>query len=366
MICRETEYYNFRNIKEKNIKFSDRVNVIYGDNAQGKTNILESIYLFSSTKSFRTKKEEELISFGSDRAEIKMLYYSEKTENKMSIQYFKNEKRLLKKNGVTMEKVSEFIGNFRSILFSPDHLSMVKDGPFYRRNFLDMAIAQIRPSYVRFYQKYSAILRQRNCLLREASKGTGLSDTIEIFDIQLAQAASVIAVMRQEYLQKLEEAAAKIYSEIALQKEKFEIIYQSEEMKEKADKDTFLQFYLKKYSENKEREIRYGTTLFGPHRDDFSFYLDGNDARLYASQGQARSIVLALKLAEGEISKELCGEYPVFLLDDILSELDMHRQSFLLSLISDRQIIITSCIDETLKSFPQANQICIQNGKVEQ
>ena len=135
MICRETEYYNFRNIKEKNIKFSDRVNVIYGDNAQGKTNILESIYLFSSTKSFRTKKEEELISFGSDCAEIKMLYYSEKTENKMSIQYFKNEKRLLKKNGVTMEKVSEFIGNFRSVLFSPDHLSMVKDGPFTEEIF---------------------------------------------------------------------------------------------------------------------------------------------------------------------------------------------------------------------------------------
>ena len=360
MICLETEYKNFRNIGVEKISFCDGVNVIYGENAQGKTNILESIYLFSSTKSFRTKKEEEIISFFEDSARIGMKYRSLSRESAMSIHYEKGKNKRLFKNGIEIDKVSDFVGNFRCVLFSPDHLSMVKDGPFYRRNFLDMALMQIRPVYVKTYQKYNAILRQKNALLKLAAN-EDIKDRLDVYNMLLSEEAASIVKMRREYLCAIAPTAKSIYSDISRQKEELFIAYEAEGQKEDMG-DELSRFYYSLYTHNMQREMKMGATLFGPHRDDCLLMINSKDARLYASQGQARSIVVSLKLAEGEVSKSICGEYPVFLFDDILSELDKTRQDYLLSQTTGKQIIITTCTGKGRPRFAGANKIKIKNG----
>ncbi|MBO4264946.1 MAG: DNA replication/repair protein RecF [Clostridia bacterium] len=365
MICKSVSIKNFRNLSLSKAEFSPGVNVIYGDNGQGKTNLLESIYIFAASRSFRTNHDDELICFDKDAGDISIRYETSQRENEIKIKYRKGEKKKLYKNGVEISKISEFLGNFRAILFCPEHLSMIKDGPQNRRLFIDMAISQINPLYVKKYQKYIAILKQKNMLLRDAQEGKDISGTLDIWNMQLADVGAEITLERKKYISRLYESAKDFYSDIVSEKKQKEELTMHLQCGTDSDSKAEIEDFLyRRYSENTEREIKNGSTLFGPHRDDLLLFLNHKDARLFASQGQSRSIVLALKLAEGEISKEICGEYPVFLLDDILSDLDIGRQSYVLSKIAKRQVILTTCTSEYKDKFSDAKIINISGGKI--
>lgn len=355
MICKSVHYLNFRNIEGQQITFSPGTNIIIGENAQGKTNSLEGIYLCASGRSHRTVHEKEFIRFGQSSAEVGLSYHDSRRENKLLLRYIGNRK-LCQKNGVPIRRMSEFIGNFRAVLFTPEHLSIVKEGPSLRRTFLDSAISQLSTSYVSALQTYQRCLMQRNKLLQSAQKGeygwdlSALAPLCEVWSQQMAQAGAVISSTRQAYTEKLCETVKVIFSDMTSGKEVPEIVYQSLKNEEEL---------LKLFTDHLEREVRIGSTLYGPHKDDLLLTINGKDARSYASQGQQRSLALAMKLAEGEISKARTGEYPVFLFDDILSELDASRKSYIMGGISGKQVILTTCESIT---YPNALIIPCKEG----
>ncbi len=352
MICKRIEYKNFRNIENAVFEPDPEITVLNGINGQGKTNFLEGVYLFAGVRSFRTAKENELVRFGENIAELKMLFNNGKRDINMTLRFAADTgKRYCKINGVSITKLSETVGNFRSVLFCPSHLSIVKDGPAMRRRFIDSAISQIDSSYLRSLQRYSSVLAQRNALIkmsRERHDDRVFLDTAEMWSEQLAKEAAFISEKRRIYTENLSRYVESTVSEMTSGKEKAEISYPYQKTYDE---------YLKLLTENEVRELRAGVTLYGVHKDDLKIELCGNDARAFASQGQQRSIALSMKLAEGEISKEISGEYPVFLFDDIMSELDFKRRDFLLEGIRGKQVILTSCekISSKCKVFSVVN-----------
>jgi DNA replication and repair protein RecF len=355
---------NFRNIEECEIDFSDGVNLLYGNNAQGKTNIVEAIYLFSRGKSFRAREEKELIRFGEEGFYLYIDYESNIGRETLEYSLLNNE-RQRKKNGYKIKKIKEMIGSFKSVLFYPDDLGIVKDGPDKRREFLNIASSQCFPDYIKNYSDYKKALENRNCLLKMINKGFFVDRReIESWSESLAEYASYIYLSRIEFLKKLEVYAKRFIEEISSGKEKIEISLLSDIDFEEKDREKVKEIYRSKFNENLDREIAAGVTLFGPHRDDVKIVINGNDSRLFASQGQQRSIVLSLKLAEGEVIREISGEYPVFLFDDVLSELDSERRKYILSGKDKKQIIITSCSRDESLGFTD-REIDVNRGKFE-
>ncbi|MBQ7124874.1 MAG: DNA replication/repair protein RecF [Clostridia bacterium] len=338
MICKKIVYKNFRNIEYAELSPSENVTVLNGLNGQGKTNFLEGVYLFAGVRSFRTAKENELVRFGEDFAELNMLFNNGKRDINMTLRWVSESgKRFCRINGVPITKLSEMVGNFRAVLFCPGHLSVVKDGPAMRRRFLDSAISQIDSSYLRSLQKYNSVLAQRNALIkmsRERRDDSLFLSTAEMWSEQLAREAEIIAFKRNEYTEKLNGIVKEIISDMTAGKEFTDISYQTPKRYDE---------YIKLLTENTVRELKAGVTLYGIHKDDLKIELCGKDARAFASQGQQRSVALAMKIGEGELSREFGGEYPVFLFDDILSELDDKRRKYLLDGVKGRQVIITSC-----------------------
>lgn len=336
MICKKSTYRQFRNIEDQTIEFSPEINVIYGENAEGKTNAIEGIYLCSQGRSHRTFHEKDFIGFEKESAYVGIVYetHSER-EVSLGIKYMKSGGKVCDKNRVPVTKMSEFIGNFRTVIFTPEHLQTVKSSPQFRRRFLDSAISQISPVYVSSLQRYNRALIQRNKLLTMCKENGKIYDpSIDVWSLSLAKEAAVISKMRYEYTRDLAAHVSDIFSDMTSGREKPEIIYRSYMEEEE---------FSKLFTSSVEREIRFGTTLFGVHKDDLEILLNSKEAKNFASQGQQRSLALALKLAEGEISKKVSGEYPVFLLDDVLSELDEKRREFIVSRISGKQVIVTSC-----------------------
>ena len=401
---------NFRNIKEAQIPFSDGVNLLYGKNGAGKTNALEAVYLFAICKSFRTNKDSDFVMHGAEKSELSvgfsdgLVRHGEKSK-KMGITFFSTDKKRLTYEGVGISKISEFVGRFRAVFFTPDHLSLIKGSPEERRRFADMALSQIKPSYIHCLNDYSRILSQRNSLLKKAKlQGECDKDLLYVYSESLAASAAIITKQRAYFAEYLEKEAAKFYKEISGQKEELFIRYLSSEKEEPKNPEKTKEKYLSLYTSNVENEIRYGATKYGPHKDDLLFYIGKNGrcdsffdsesekscecdgescdairdfddcekkkeknmiefaARTFASQGQQRSAVLSLKLAEGEIIKGLTGEYPVYLFDDVLSELDNQRKSHLLSLFSDKQVIITCCDENSFDNSLVNNKIRVENG----
>lgn len=344
MFCKRIEYTDFRNIEDSSIDFSPETTILYGKNAQGKTNMLEGVYLFAQGKSHRAGRDSELIRFGAERARLSMVYESEGRENTLSLLIEGGRHKISYKNGIRLERLSEMIGNFRAVLFSPEHLAIIKAGPSERRAFLDVAISQLRPVYMRTLQRYNTILMQRNALLKNIKNGASPS-TLESWSEQLAEYAARVAVVRADYAEKLSKIASLLYSDMTGTREDISISYHGTSRLggDYGDEVRVREIYRRQLTENTEREIFLGSTQYGVHKDDVDILLDGREAKFFASQGQQRSIVLTMKLAEGEYSKRQTGEYPVFLLDDILSELDPARRSYIVSGIKDRQVIITSC-----------------------
>lgn len=357
MHCKKIKFRDFRNIEAAELDFSPGVNIFIGSNAQGKTSAVEGIYLFARGKSFRTQRDAEMIRFGCDYASLDTEFDDGRRIQNMRIAYSRDGRRLCRRNGIDIKKLSEMIGHFRSVIFCPAHLSLVKDGPAVRRSFIDGAISQIEPSYVSHLQKYNSILSQRNALIKNAYYDRNTFDTtVEYWSAALAEEAEIISQRRNEYIKILGEYANDFITDMTGEREKLTLIYRVQKSRED---------YMQELMNNHEREIKYGSTLYGIHKDDIEIDLCGHEARSFASQGQQRSIALALKLSEGEISKKECGSYPVFLLDDVLSELDAARREYVLSGINERQTFITSCNTEDFSGIKDISAYKVENGRFE-
>ncbi len=345
---------DFRNIAEVEINFHDGVNLLFGSNAQGKTNAIEGIYLFARGKSFRKAKENDLIRFGCEGFRAGIEFETELGLQTLSYAVFGAEKKRMK-NGYKIDRASEMIGSFRAVLFTPDHLGLVKDGPEERRAFLDVAICQCKPYYLSAYTNYKRALEQRNCLLRMMGKGMAVDiNEVYAWSKSLAEYAAPIYLERRDYILRLEKHAKETMRQISDEREELSLIYKSDISYDGNDLQRIKEAYYELFVSDIQREAANMGTLFGIGRDDMEILINGRRARAFASQGQQRSVVLALKLAEGEACLELSGEYPVFLFDDVLSELDEKRRAYLLSKREDRQIIITSCEKKEIADFSES------------
>ena len=363
MFAESLSLVNYRNIENQTVCFSPGVNFLYGDNAQGKTNVLEALYFYARGKSFRLASDKEQMGFGKQFFETKLCFQNKERRQELYYRVSGNE-RIRKRNGMPVTRPAEMLGHFRCVLFFPENLQMVKGGPEERRDFLNVAIAQSIPSYLSEYAKYKKTLEQRNALLKTAQK-TGVFDEKQFYawSYSLAQSGARIHVLRQEYLRPLSHFASSFMEELSDGKEKLKIKYESSVGAEEGmTEEEVLEALLLHLTENQQRETAVGFTLFGVHRDDLSLQINGKEARMFSSQGQQRSIVLCMKMAEGEAGRSFGGEYPVYLFDDVLSELDEGRRSFILKGMNDRQVIMTGC-ERSLLSRTDANLIEVVGGQ---
>lgn len=352
---------NFRNIERCEIEFTDGVNLIYGGNALGKTNVIEGIYLFSRGRSFRTAQEKDLVKYDAQGFRIAIDYESLDGECSLEYASFGREKRR-RRNGYAVKSAKELIEGFKAILFHPDNLSLVKGGPEERRAFLNVAAAQYYPAYISDYARFATALDNRNALLKNASKGMYVDEgELVAWSESMAEYAAAIYLTRVEYLKKLEVYVKEIGLKISDGKEEISFEYKSD-VTEATDKAGVIGEYRRALTSALDREKIVGSSLYGPQRDDIIIKINGQPTRGFASQGQQRSIVLSMKLAEGEVIRDTFGEYPVFLLDEMLSELDEGRRRFVLDSLSGKQTIITACECEEMKPLAK-NLIEIKDGQ---
>lgn len=336
---------NFRNYDHLALTFDENINVFLGQNAQGKTNLLEAIYFLALTRSHRTQKDQELIKFGEDYATVSATVQKSQFDLNLAIKLSKHGKIALL-NQLEQAKLSNYIGKMTAILFSPEDLSLVKGAPATRRKFLDLEFGQMNFQYLTYLSQYKKVLKQRNNYLKQLQLKRA-SDLVflEVLSEQLAGFGAEVVKRRLGFLKRLSVLAQAAQSEISGTKEKLEIKYQSTlgDLKSEQSVAEIKELFLQQFQKNNEKEIRQGTTLFGPHRDDLAFFINEQNVQLYGSQGQQRTVVLSLKLAEIELAHELTHEYPILLLDDVLSELDATRQTALLKYIHQKtQTFITT------------------------
>ena len=354
---------NFRNYNELNIDFYEGINIFYGENAQGKTNILESIYMFSSSKSHRGAKDKELINFEKKEAEIKIEFTSQRRDQSAQFNLYSDKNKTLLLNGINKTGSKALFGIFSTVIFSPEDLNLIKGSPEERRRFMDTDISQLKPEYFRILKDYKKILYLKNNILKHEEIDNSLLD---VYNEKLASLAARITVHRLRFTERISELASLALYYISDKKEQIEIKYNpglASEF-EVSVKDIEKKYY-EEFERVKKEEIQRKITLIGPQRDDLTFYLNNKDASVFCSQGQQRSIVLSLKLAEFEFMKEVAGEPPVLLLDDILSELDIKRQNKLLNFIRENQTIIT-CTDKDLYrkiKYPYKSYL-VENGRI--
>ena len=331
MYIEKIKLQNFRNYKQLELNLNKNINIIYGNNAQGKTNILESIFLCSFGKSFRTTKEKEMIKFNETKLTVEVFYQKKDRDGKIKIEI--GDKKQIYLNGIKIKKLSELLGNVNIVIFTPEDINILKDGPAGRRRFLDMMIGQLRPNYVYNLNMYLKTIEQRNNYLRQIREENKPEEMLEIWDEKLAEYAEIIFNYRNEFIKKIIQKINKIHSEITENKEKLEIEYISNcENKEN---------YLKLLKERRKLDIIKGFTTKGIHRDDFMIYINEKEVGAYGSQGQNRTVVLSLKLAELNVIYDEIGEYPILLLDDFMSELDIERRKNFLNNIKNTQVILT-------------------------
>ena len=342
MQVKKLKLERFRNYESEEFEFNSGVTVIYGDNAQGKTNVLEAVHLFSLAKSHRTHKDKEMILFGSDSGSAVLDFTACGMENRSEIIISKDARKVIKVNGITIPKISILMGRFNVVLFCPEHLALVKDQPRGRRKNLDAFISQLRPNYFSALMQYQKIIAGKNMLLGK-SGNFAFEGVLDVWNEKLISVAAEILTYRYEYIKRLETVMAEVLRDISSGAEEFSMKYSScvgdIEGKSADEVKMLLSDKLAKCAA-REREMQ--KCMVGPHRDDIIFYINGKEARAFGSQGQQKTVALALKLAEVRIIREEIGEYPVLLLDDIMSELDANRREYVLSEIRDMQVIITA------------------------
>lgn len=378
---------NFRNYKNLELDFDDSRNIIVGENAQGKTNLIEAIYLTAFARSFRTNNSAELVMFGEDSGRVSTDITSEDIEKNINIVIRSDGKKMIKKDGKAIRKTTELLNNVVVIIFSPDDLRIIKDSPEKRRTFINRELSQMRPRYYEVFRRYSDALRQKNAILKgyfnikkkTFTRADNLSlndispydnsrqynvEMLDVFDRQLADNGYEIIRYRKEFAEMLSQEAGEIMNKISGGREELRIEY-----KTSCDFITGTEgrdILYKQFYHNREKDIYNGYATLGPHRDDIEFYINGKDAKKYGSQGQQRTIALSLKLAEIRIARQILDEAPVLLLDDVLSELDLDRQRFLVSEIDDVQLFITSAEinEDVIRDLRGGTLFRVENGTI--
>ncbi len=358
------KFENYRNLKDNIITPCDGVNIIYGDNAQGKTNLLEALWFFCGGHSFRGSKDSEIINWNENFARIEMRFLGQEREQTAKI-LFRGGKKSVEINGVQKNSAAALIERFCAVVFSPEHLSLIKRGPGERRKFIDSAICREKLKNAVVLSKYNRILNQRNSLLKDIYRRPSLADTLPVWDEPLLKSGAVLVKNRIDYVKMLSDRAVEYHNGISKGKEELKIRYMSGY--EASEDDTVGEIYEKlkcKLEKHKSDDIRTGFTNYGPHRDDIEIIINGKNARAFASQGQQRSAVLSLKLAEASVLRERMGEEPVILLDDVLSELDAKRQDFLLNKLHGCQVFITCCEKSNKEQLKDGKIFLLNNGEV--
>lgn len=357
MIIRSIELTNFRNYESLSLKFDKGTNILYGDNAQGKTNILEAIYLSSITKSHKGSKDEDIIRFGENEAHLRTYIEKENDVYKVDMHLRKKGSKVIAVNGEKLKKAAGILGLLNVVFFSPEDLSIIKNGPSERRRFIDMELCQLDSFYLYNLNNYNKIVNQRNKLLKDIYTNYSLKDTLDIWDSQLISYGSKIIERRKSFVSQLNEIIYDIHKKLTGGKEEIFIKYEP---------NTSIEDLEKKLKESQEKDIKLKMTTVGPHRDDICISINGTDIRKFGSQGQQRTAALSLKLSEIELVKKITKDTPVLLLDDVLSELDSKRHKYLLESIGNIQTIITCTgLDDFINDRFEINKVFkVSNGSV--
>ncbi|AJH02291.1 DNA replication/repair protein RecF [Clostridium beijerinckii] len=360
MYVKNINLLNYRNYKKLSVELTENVNVFVGDNAQGKTNILESVYYCAFAKSHRTSKDKELINWENSTAYISLLIGKNRLDKKIDINILRDGKKAIKVNNIKVNKIGELFGIFNVVMFSPEDLKVIKEAPSLRRRLLDMELSQVNPNYYFNLVQYNKVLGERNILLKSRSFS---EDILDVYDIQLSKYADYIISKRLEYINKINFYGDIIHKEITSGKEEINFKYNCTVNLENGK---FKDNYLKKLKDNIEKDREKGLTSVGPHRDDFSVFINNIDTKVFGSQGQQRTSILTMKFASLKIIREITGEYPVLLLDDVLSELDVNRKKYILRSIKDIQTIITCAGIEDLNDYldDKVKIFNVSNGQI--
>lgn len=361
MYIKSLELSNFRNYDNLHIVFEKDTNILYGDNAQGKTNVLESVYIAATTKSHRGNKDKEMIMFHHEEAHIKLIVMKHEVPLRIDMHLKKNRAKGIAINGIPIKKASELFGVLNVVFFSPEDLNIIKNGPSERRKFIDMELCQLDKLYVHDVIAYGKILSQRNRLLKDISyvgNKSELLNTLDIWDMQLAEYGKKIIERRRRFVDELNEIIFDIHNKITNGRENIRLQYEP---------NVNAEIFYEELNKNRERDLRFGSTTAGPHKDDMGFYNDDIDIRKFGSQGQQRTAALSLKLSEIKLVEKIIKDVPVLLLDDVLSELDSNRQKHLLSSIENVQTIITCTgLDEFVENRFHINSVYkVTNGTIE-
>ena len=365
MIIKSLELSDFRNYESLSVHFDKGVNILYGDNAQGKTNILEAIYVSATTKSHKSSKDKDIINFDKEEAHIRTYLEKDEIETRVDMHLRKNKTKGIAIDGVKIKKAAELLGLLNVVFFSPEDLSIIKNGPSERRRFIDMELCQLDNFYLYNLNNYNKIVNQRNKLLKDLYYNPSLKDTLSIWDSQLVSFGSKIIERRIQFIEQINIIINDIHSNLSGGKEFLRIEYEP---------DTLIDIYEEELNKSQEKDIKLKQTTVGPHRDDISFMVKRKDEekeidiRKYGSQGQQRTAALSLKLSEIELVRKVTKDTPVLLLDDVLSELDSNRQNYLLNSIGDIQTIITCTgLDEFVNHRFEINKVFkVTNGIVEE
>ena len=363
MKIKSVSVLNFRNLTEQTVRLGDGLNVFIGQNAQGKTNLLESLYLCCLGKSPRTDKNAEMINYNKDFARVSVNFFSRYGDADISVVLFGNKKKSISVNSVPVLKTGELLGYLNAVYFGPDELKVVKSSPDNRRRFLDVDLSQADKNYFYSLVNYNKILAQRNALLKTSKDVDSLSEMLFVWDTQLARDSAKIVARRRAFCDRLKQVAKETHFRLSGGKETLELAYTSQ-IKGNTFEDC-RQYAFDLFQSNVKRDFEMRYTTVGCQRDDIKFVVNGVDVRDFGSQGQQRTVALALKIAELTVFKEMTGDYPVLLLDDVLSELDVFRQKQLLTFDENLQIVLTAThLDEELKKTLKYRCFTISAGKV--
>lgn len=348
---------NFRNYESLDISFNPSRNIIVGENAQGKTNLVESVYMCSFARSFRTSNSTDLVMFGKDMCLISAEIESSSFDRKIGISVTRQGKKMIKKDGKPVSRTAELLNNLVVVIFSPEDLRIIKDSPDKRRNFINKEISQLRPRYFECLKNYNDALKQKNALLKN---DVIMDEMLDIYDSQLAYNGYELVKYRRNFVDKLSACSSELQSRISQGRETLEITYSESCRADSAEQ------MMAEFAASREKDRMYRSASIGPHRDDLEFFINGKDARKFGSQGQQRTIALCMKLAEVRIARDVLMENPVLILDDVLSELDIERQKFLLKEIDDVQLFITSTElgDEMISEMKDASIFNVSCGNI--
>ena len=348
---------NFRNYENLEAEFSDRINILYGDNAQGRTNVLEALYVGATTRSHRPVKDKDMIRFGEEESHIRMEVKKRNIGHRVDMHLRKGKSKTVMIDGIPIHRTSELFGLINIIFFSPEDLAIVKEGPAERRRFMDMELCQLSRIYYSNLSDYNKVLNQRNNLLRSISFNRSLIDTLEVWDEQLVSYGKRVIEERSNFIDMLRELVVRVHEEITEGRESIDIVYEPH-----VKADDFSDVLL----DRREMDLKNASTMTGPQRDDIGIYIEGKDVRAYGSQGQQRTAALTLKLAEIELVRSVINDTPILLLDDVMSELDSKRRNALLGTIRNLQTIVTCTgYDDFIKErIPMDNIFHVVKGSL--